>query len=197
MFLVAGFGVCSLIADSVISVSGVPCRDAGSGDAEGSGVGKEACSSGASGAIDMRGALLFRATRASFALRRFGGDLFVGEIGSSTMLSGGLKICEGSTDSLCRVLLATVVRLFGVIASPPTVLRRGDLVFAAAGVNSSSSSSSCLRLITVFSTSDPSSSSTTTFLRPAARRDGRSGEAADIATNYLLQRVSLSLNLNS
>ena len=189
MFLAAGFGVCSLIADSVISVRGVPCRDAGSGDAEGSGVGKDACSSGASDAIDMRGALLFRAARASLALRRFGGDLFVGEIGSSTTLSGGLKICVGSTDSLCRVLLAAVVRLLGVVASPPTVLRRGDVVFDAAGVNSSSSSSPSLRLLMVFSTSDPSSSSTTTFLRPAARRDGLSGDAADIATRFFQQRL--------
>lgn len=71
-----------------MSVSGVPCRevgDLGSGDTVAWGVGN----SGASGAIEIRDALLLRAARASLTLRRFGGDFFVGDGGSSATLSGG------------------------------------------------------------------------------------------------------------
>ena len=172
-----------------MSVSGVPCRDVGSGEADGCGVGSGGWISGTSGAMEMREALLLRAVRAAAALRRFGGDFFVGESGSSTTLSGGLKICEGSTDSPVRVRRPAAARLRGVVASP-AVFRRGDLVvLAAAGVNSSSSSSSCLRLTTVFSTSDPLSSSTTTFRRLAALLEGRSGEAVDIAITFRPQSV--------
>lgn len=166
-----------------MSVSGVPCRDMGSGEADGCGVGNGGWSSGASAAIEMRETLLFRAARASLALRRLGGDFLVGDSGSSITLSGGLKICEGSTDSLTLVRLAAAVLLLGVVASPTVFLRGERVAFAGAGVKSSSSSpSSCLRLIAVFSISEPSSSSTMTFRRPAARRDGRSGDNADIAT---------------
>lgn len=187
--LVASFGVCSLIADSVISVNGVPCREAGSGDVDGCGVGRGGCSSGASGAIDTREILLFRAVRASLTLRRLGGDFFVGEVGSSATLSGGLKIwegsiCEASTDSPVLARLLTAVRLRGVVASP-AVFRLGDrTVLVGAGVKSSSSSSSCRRLTTEFSISELSSSSTITFRLAAARREGRSGDAADIATVF-------------
>ena len=163
-----------------MSVRGVPCLEPGSGDSDGCGVSSECCSSGASDAIDTRDTLLFLAARASLTVLRFGAAFFVGEIGSSTTLSGGLKICDGSTDSDARVLLA-LLRL-GVPVSVLVVLRRGEarVLLAGAGVNSSSSSSSCLLLATVFSMSELSSLSTTTFLRVAARRDGLSGEAADI-----------------
>lgn len=98
-----------------------------------------------------------------------------GDRGSSATLWGGLKTCEGSTDSLARGRLAVLV--LGVAA---TVRRRGDArVFFGAGVNSSSSLSS---LTMLFSTSESSSSSTTTFVLEAVRREGRSGDAADIAT---------------
>ena len=182
-----GFGVFSLIVDSVISFKGVACRDAASGDAVACGVGGS-CDSSTSGAIDTLGARLLRAARASFTLRRLGGDFLVGDNGSSTTLSGGLKICDGSIceTSICdasTVRLAPAARLRGVVAvAVPVVLRLGDarVVRAGAGVNSSSSAA-CAWLITVFSTSELLSSSTTT-LRRAARRTGRSGEAADIAT---------------
>jgi hypothetical protein len=171
-----GLGVCSLIAVSVISVKDVSCRDAGSGDSEGSGVGRGGCSSGVSGRIET---LLFRAALASFTDRRFGAAFLEGDDnGSGATLSGGLKTCEGSTDSLARGRLAVLA--LGVAA---TVLRRGDarVILGGAGVNSSSSLSS---LTMLFSTS-LSSSSTTTFLRDAVRREGRSGDAADIATVIL------------
>lgn len=155
-----------------MSVKGVSCRGAGSGDSVGFGVGIGGCSSGVSGMIDT---LLFRAALASFTDRRFGGAFLEGERGSSATLSGGLKTCEGSTDSLARGRLAVLV--LGVAA---TVRRRGDArVFFGAGVNSSSSLSSLTMLL---STSESSSSSTTTFLLEAVRREGRSGDAADIAT---------------
>jgi len=119
--------------------------------------------------------LLFRAALASFTDRRLGAAFLEGDKGSSATLSGGLKTCEGSTDSLALDRLAVLV--LGVAA---TVLRRGDArVFLGAGVNSSSSLSS---LTMLFSTSESSSSSTTTFLLEAVRREGRSGDAADIAT---------------
>lgn len=124
----AGLGVCSLIAFSVMSFNGVPCLDAGSGDSEGCGVGSRlwrgAGSSGVSGAIETPEILLLRAARASFTDRRFGGAFFDGDNGSSATLSGGLKICEGSTDSLTLVLLAVLV--LGVAAALAVVLRRGD-----------------------------------------------------------------------
>ena len=100
-------------------------------------------------------------------------------MGSSATLSGGLNICDGSTDSLARVRLA----VFGVAAVDAVVPRLGEarVLRAGADVTSSSSSSSCCRLATVFSTSELLlSSSTMTFLRDAARRDGRSGKAADM-----------------
>jgi hypothetical protein len=171
-----GLGVCSLIAVSVISVKDVSCRDAGSGDSEGSGVGRGGCSSGVSGRIET---LLFRAALASFTDRRFGAAFLEGDNnGSGATLSGGLKTCEGSTDSLARGRLAVLA--LGVAA---TVLRRGDarVFLGGAGVNSSSSLSS---LTMLFSTS-LSSSSTTTFLRDAVRREVRSGDAADIVTVIL------------
>jgi hypothetical protein len=119
--------------------------------------------------------LLFRAALASFTDRRFGAAFFEGDKGSGATLSGGLKTCVGSTDSLARGRLAVLV--LGVAA---TVRRRGDArVFFGAGVNSSSSLSSFTML---FSTSESSSSSTTTFLLEAVRREGLSGDAADIAT---------------
>jgi hypothetical protein len=177
----AGRGVCSFIVDSVISSKGVVCRSCrgvASGDSDGCGVGSGGCSSGASGAIET---LLLRAALASFTDRRFGAAFFVGDSGSPASLCGGLKICEGSTDSLALVRLAVLV--LGVAAVLAAVLRRGDArVFFGAGVNSSSSSlSSCLRLIVLLSMSELSSSSSTTFLLEAARREGRSGDALDIA----------------
>jgi hypothetical protein len=177
----AGRGVCSFIVDSVISAKGVVCRGCrgvASGDSEGCGVGSGGCSSGASGAIET---LLLRAALASFTDRRFGAAFFVGDSGSPVSLCGGLKICEGSTDSLALVRLAVLV--LGVAAVLAAVLRRGDArVFFGAGVDSSSSLSSCLRLIVLVSMSElSSSSSSTTFLLEAARREGRSGDALDIA----------------
>lgn len=170
----AGRGVCSLIVFSVMSVKGVPCREVGSGDSEGSGVGSGGSNSGVSGMIET---LLLRAALASFTDRRLGAAFLEGDSDSGATLSGGLKTCEGSTDSLALDCLAVLV--LGVAA---TVLRLGDArVFFGAGVNSSSSLSS-LRLIVLFSISELSSSSTTTFLLEATRRDGRSGDAADIAT---------------
>jgi hypothetical protein len=119
--------------------------------------------------------LLFRAALASFTDRRLGAAFLEGDKGSGATLSGGLKTWVGSTDSLTRGRL-TVLAL-GVAA---TVRRRGDArAFFGAGVNSSSSLSS---LTMLFSTSESSSSSTTTFLLEAVRREGRSGDAADIAT---------------
>lgn len=168
-----GRGVCSLIVFSVMSVKGVLCRGAGSGDSVGCGVGSGGCSSGVSGMIET---LLLRAALASFTDRRLGAAFLEGDIGSGATLSGGLKTCEGSTDSLALLRLAVLV--LGVAA---TVRRRGDArVFLGAGVNSSSSSLSSLTML--FSTSESSSSSTTTFLLEAVRREGRSGDAADIAT---------------
>ncbi len=170
-----------------MSVSGVPCRDSGSGDTDGCGVGSVRDRSGASAAIEIRDDLLFRAVLAAAALLRLGGDLFVGDIGSSTTLSGGLKICEGSTDSLACVCLRVAVRRFGVVAGS-AVRRRGDRIdFAGAGVKSSSSSPSCCRVAMLFSMSELPSSSATTFRRVAARREGRSGDAADMATVILAQ----------
>lgn len=126
--------------------------------------------------------LLFRTFLATAALRRFGDDFFVGESGSSSTLSGGLKICEGSTDSVARVCLRAAVRLRGVVASP-AVFRLGDrIVFAGAGVKSSSSSGAWL--VIVFSMSELSSS-TMTLRRAATRRDGRSGDAFDMVTELL------------
>jgi len=181
-----------------MSVSGVLCRGVGSGDAEGCGVGRGGCSSGGSGTIETRDARLLRAARASLTLRRLGGAVLVGESGSAITLSGGLNICDGSisdnftseasTVSPVLVRLPAVVLRRGVVTSP-FVFRRGDdrVLRAGAGANSSpSSSSSRLRLAMLFSTPElsSSSSSTTTFLRAAARRDGRSGGAADMATVF-------------
>lgn len=195
----AGRGVCSFIVDSVISAKGVVCRGCrgvASGDSDGCGVGSGG-SSGASGAIET---LLLRAALASFTDRRFGAAFFVGDSGSPASLCGGLKICEGSTDSLALVRLAVLV--LGVAAVLAAVLRRGDArVFFGAGVNSSSSLSSCLRLIVLLSMSELSSSSSTTFLLEAARREGRSGDAFDMSivsfsiTRWLL--VSMSCRLGS
>lgn len=182
--LSASLGVASLIAVSVMSVNGVPCRDAGSGEAEGSGVSNECCSSGGSGAIETRPALLFRDARTVAILRLLGGDFLVGDSGSSATLSGGLKICDGSitdgsTDSPVFVRLLPAARLRGVVAVAPVVFRLGDerVLRAGAGVDSASSSSSCWRLAMLFSMSELLSSSTITLRRAAARRDGRSGEA--------------------
>jgi hypothetical protein len=192
----AGRGVCSFIVDSVISAKGVVCRGCrgvASGDSDGCGVGSGGCSSGASGAVET---LLLRAALASFTDRRFGAAFFVGDSGSPASLCGGLKICEGSTDSLALVRLAVL----GVAAVLAAVLRRGDArVFFGAGVNSSSSLSSC-RLIVLLSISELSSSSSTTFLLEAARREGRSGDALDIAivsfstTRWLLVWVVVSVH---
>lgn len=125
--------------------------------------------------------LLLRAALASFTDRLLGAAFFEGDSGSGATLSGGLKTCDGSTDSLALDCLAVLD--LGVAA---TVLRLGDArVFFGAGVNSSSSLSS-LRLIVLFSISELSSSSTTTFLLEATRRDGLSGDAADIATGISL-----------
>lgn len=178
-------GVCSLIADSVMSASGVPDRDTasclGSGDNVGCGVGSAGGSSGTSGAIDTRDALLCRAR----TLLLFGGDFLVGEGGSmvsATPSGGGLKTCDGSIDAsvaspTCVFRLLATVRLRLVVS--PIVFLRGDArELFGAGVKASSSSSSCCRLTTLFSTSEPSSSSTTTFRRLAARRDGLTGESA-------------------
>lgn len=171
-----GRGVCSLIVFSVISARGVSCRGAGSGDSVGWGVGIGGCNSGVSGMIET---LLFRAALASFTDLRLGAAFLEGDNGSSATLSGGLKTCEGSTDSLARDRLTVLV--LGVAA---TVRRRGDArVFFGAGVNSSSSLSS---LTMLFSTSESSSSSTTTLLLEAVRREGRSGDAADIAIVFSL-----------
>lgn len=180
----AGRGVCSLIAVSVISFKGVPWRDAASGDSEGLGVGRGGGSSGVSGAIDTPETRLLRAALASFTDRRFGGAFLLGDTGSAATLSGGLKTCEGSTDSLSLVVRRLVLVL-EVAATLAVVLRRGEarLLFGAGVYSSSSSSSSCSRLMPLFSMSEePSSSSKTTFLLEAARRERRSGDAADIAT---------------
>lgn len=75
-----------------MSVSGVPCREFGSGEAEACGVGRGGGRSGASVAIDTIDTRLFLAARASLTVRRFAGTFFVGDIGSSATLSGGLKI---------------------------------------------------------------------------------------------------------
>ena len=150
MLRAAGFGVssvmvCSLIADSVMSVNGVDCRCMGSGDTVVCGVGSGGGDSGESAAIETRETLLFRAIRASFTLRRFGASRLVGDEGSPATLSGGLKICDGSTDSLTRVRLVGAALLRGVVASVAIVFLLGDdrVFLAGAGVKSSSSSSSC------------------------------------------------------
>ena len=192
IWAVAFLGVFSLIADSVMSVKGVPCRDAGSGEAVGCGVGSGGSSSGGSGAIETCETLLLRAALASFTVRRFGAAFFVGDIGSSATLSGGLKICDGSicdgsiTESPVLARLPAAARLRGVGAAL-AVFRRGDarVLLAGAGVNSSSFSSSCVRLATLFSMSELLSSSTTIFRRVAARREGRSGDAVDMATTMV------------
>lgn len=163
-----------------MSVSGVPCRDIGSGDSDGCGVGSAGGSSGASVAIEMFETLLFLAVLAAAALRRLGGDFLVGDNGSSTTLSGGLKICEGSTDSLALFCRRAAVRLLGVVASPAVFLLGDRVLFAGAGVKSSSSSSSPVWLTTLFSMSELPSSWMTGRRRAAARREGRSGDAADI-----------------
>lgn len=90
-FACSTLGVFSLMALSVMSVSGVPCLEDGSGEAVAFGVGSGGWSSGASDAIDTRETLLFRAARASLALRLLGGDFLVGDVGSSATLSGGLN----------------------------------------------------------------------------------------------------------
>jgi hypothetical protein len=155
-----------------MSAKGVSCRSVGSGVSEGCGVGSGGCRSGVSGMIET---LLLRAALASLTVRRLGAAFLEGEKGSGATLSGGLKTCVGSTDSLTRTRLVLLV--LGVAA---TVFLRGDArVPFGAGVNSSPSLSS---LIMLFSTSDSSSSSTTTFLLEVARREGRSGDAADIVT---------------
>lgn len=131
-------------------------------------------------------------------LRRLGGDFFVGDSGSSTTLSGGLKICEGSiidgsTESPVRVRRAAAVRRRGVVAVVHIVFRLGD-DRTGAGVNSSSSP--CCWLATLFSTSELPSSSTTTLRRAAARLEGRSGDAADIVGSYAPSRAAVEVRIS-
>lgn len=86
-----------------------------------------------SGAIDTPDILLLRAALASFTDRLLGAAFFVGDNGSPATLSGGLKICDGSTDSLALDLLAVLA--LGVAVVLAAVLRRGDArVLFGAGV---------------------------------------------------------------
>lgn len=195
-------GVCSLIVDSVMSVKGVPCRSAGSGEAVACGVGRGGCSSSCvSDKIDDRETpRLCRAARASLTLLRFGAAFFEGDIGSSTTLSGGEKTCDGSMDlSLASTFLVcrreATVLLFGAISPASTVFLRGDpLVLFVAGVNSSSSSLFRVRLTTEFSISEPESSSITVFRRAAARLDGRAGDVSAMARSQKCCRGLVSLS---
>jgi hypothetical protein len=178
----SGTGVCSLIALSVISASGVEfrcaCRgdagegeglgvfiwvfsdgsfsfslDSGSGDSDGCGVGS--AMEGASDMVDAIDSLVFLFAR-TLSRTLFRGARLRGDgffVGDDGGSdAGGLNICDGSTDSLILVR------------------RRVDL--GGAGVNSSS----LLRTLLASSSSD----SSIIFFREAARRDGRDGDAADM-----------------
>lgn len=116
-------GTCSLIAFSVISANGVEYRDtegdgaaggaiglgdtptvaSGSGDTVGSGVGNATEASVASSATDIR-AFRFARTPTLPPVVRFLGEAFLtGDGGSEgALLSGGLNIWDGSTESLAR-----------------------------------------------------------------------------------------------
>lgn len=180
------FGVAPRVA-SGMSSSGVPCRDCGSafgvrslivvssaslicvasmvcglGDIDACGVGSDGGSSARLGASEAR---LLRTALAALTVRRFGGDFFDGDTGSSITLSGGLKICDGSTDS--PVLVWRVrVDVRGVAVASVILRRDGDFVTrVGAGVSSSSSSSlSCSEDMMLFSLSS-SSESKRTILR--------------------------------
>lgn len=162
-----------------MSASGVlilaaPTSVCGSGDAEGCGVGSTDTSVGSSViAIEAAEILLLRAALADFTDLRFGGEAALGgDVGSAT-LSGGLKICDGSADSLTLTRRVRVAA-FGVASLFVAFLRFARGVRDGAGVNSSSSSSVCgRRLTTVLSSSSLSS---ITLRRGAARLDGRTGD---------------------
>jgi hypothetical protein len=116
-------------------------------------------------------------------LLRFRGEagFFVGEVGSMVGTASSVsKICVGSMLSPVRVR-RVLVDLFGETSVLAVVWRRVDFRglarLGAAGVNSSSRSSWTM----LNSSSD--SSSTTTFLR-VARRVGRAGDGADMATVF-------------
>lgn len=184
----SALGVLSLSAVSVISASGVACLactggacECGSGEADGCGVGSAIDDSSGTSSVIAMDALLLRAARTPFADRLFGGDAaLLGEVGSTT-LSGGLNICDGSTDSLKRAFrVRPVVR--GVAGSSVVFLREGALVvLAGAGVNSSSFSSGRRLMIVLSSSSD----SSTTLRRVAIRREGRTGDSVDIVRGLL------------
>lgn len=149
----------------------------GSGDSEGFGVGSVGASSAIVVAVDILLFLIFARTLCRGA--RFLGDAFlVGDVGAEgSSLPTGAKICEGSTDSLILVLRVLVVDL-GVIVSSATFRLGARVVLAGAGVNSSSLSS-------LFPGRSSSSDSSTTFRREAAaRREGRVGDAADMAKKW-------------
>jgi hypothetical protein len=198
----AGISVCSLIVLSVMSARGVASRFegearadvgesggfesisiefsvgsfsvfSGSGDSEGFGVGSEGASSAILGALDI---LLFLILARTLCLgaRFFGEAFFVGDAGAEgSSVSAGLKICEGSTDSLILVRRVLVV-LLGVMVSSTVFRLVVRVVLTGAGVNSSSRSS----LLTGCSSSSDSS---TIFRREAAaRREGRVGDALDM-----------------
>lgn len=184
-----GRGVCSFMLVSVISARGVAFLALGSGEAVGSGVGRiwEAVRSGASSVTDTE-TRLFLAARTVLTLRRFGGEAaFVGD-GASSMstsismtLSGGLNICDGSTDSDARVRRVRVA-VRGVAVTSFTILRRVVFCTGAGVFSSSSFSSWTLWLMLLWSSS---SESTTCLRREAMRLEGRTGDSADIAPVYL------------
>jgi hypothetical protein len=107
----------------------------------------------------------------------FRGDArLVGETGSlGPIVSSGSKISDGSIASPV-LTLRVLADFFGESLMLAVVWRRVDLrgllLFAGAGVNSSSLSS-WMRL-------NSSSDSSTTTGRRVARRDGRTGDSADI-----------------
>ena len=179
----AGVGGASLIFDSVISESGVDRLARGSGEVDVFGVGNGGgISEVPSGVMETR---LFRLARTFLILLRFGGDTFLEGDGASedVLFSVGLKIwegstVEGSTDSLALVLRLLAVR--GVAGTSVVFLRGALLVRVGAGVNSSPLSSS------ICPVSFPSSSSSESMIalrRAVARRDGLTGDSADIAVS--------------
>lgn len=169
-FCGSGIEVCSLIALSVISASGVPGMFEGSGDAEGFGVGNGGESSGRSGATETR---LFLAGRTLFLFTGERG--FDGDTGSGATPSG-LKSCDGSTESPVLVLRVRVA-VRGVGGSS-VVLRRGALraLFCGAGVNSSSLPSFC----GAWFSSSSDESMIGAFRREAAARVDFRGDTVDI-----------------
>lgn len=201
----AATGVCSLIALSVMSASGVAFRcvtlgdagdelgfrvdsdptsdgvfsaSSGSGESEGSGVGKDDGSSSGigfeAGAIDVRAFLFARILCLPPAVRFLGEAFFTGDNGSVfSAFSVASNISEGSIVSVARDLrVRPPVR--GVAGSSAVFRLVPRVVLAGAGVNSSSLS---LLVSGVWSSSSDSSM---IFFLAAALLDGRVGETADM-----------------